>query len=160
MSKVYFGGMPTEPDVKKLLAAFPDIQEGDEIAHEDIERVIGHKREDNRYRAVVAAWRKRLLNDENQDLGAVSGIGFKCLAPDERISRSVDGFQSGTRKQLRSVRRAQLVRTDDPILTAKQDGMRRYGLALADQAAKMMKEIEPPKPQAQMPRLVPRTGTH
>lgn len=157
MSKVFFGGMPTQIDVDKLREAFPAIEEGDEVRHEDIEAVLGLERGSNRYKTVVEAWRKRLLND-GIDLGAVAGIGLKSLNATERIEKSVDGFQSGTRKQLRSIKRSQLVRTDDPILTAKQDTLRRWGVMVADNHNKMIKEIEPPKPQQQMPRLVPRQG--
>lgn len=155
MSKVFFGGMPTQIDVDKLREAFPAIEEGDEIRHEDIESVLGLERGSNRYKTVVEVWRKKMLND-GVDLGALAGIGFKSLNPTERIEKSVDGFQSGTRKQLRSIKRSQLVRTDDPILTSKQDTLRRWGVAMADSHNKMMKEIEPPKPQTQMPRLVPK----
>lgn len=154
MSKVFFGGMPTEIDVKKLREAFPEINEGDEIAHEQIEKLLNLDRNANRYRTVTEVWRKKLLN-EGTDMGAVAGVGFRCLNPKERITRSVEGFQSGTRKQLRAVRRSALVRTDDPILGRKQDLLRRYGAAIANEANSMMREIEPPKPQQQMSRFPP-----
>jgi hypothetical protein len=158
MSKMFFGGMPTDIDVRRLEEAFPKLQEGDDISHEQVEAVIGVDHTKSRYRVVTNAWRKQLLRDSNIELGSVSGVGFRCLKPEERISGSVKGFQQGVRKQMRSVKRSALVRTDDERLMKKQDLLRRYGAAIVNEATNMMKEIEPPKPQAQMPRIGPRAA--
>lgn len=156
MSKVHFGGMPTEIDVRAITEAFPDLREGTEIMHDEIVRVIRVEHGSNRYRAVTEAWRRQMLNQHNVEIAAVPGSGFRVLPPDERISGSIKGFQIGMRKQLRAVKRSGMVRTDDEGLRRKQDLLRRYGAAIASEASNMMKEIEPPKPQQQMPRLVPR----
>ena len=154
MSRLFLGGVPTNADVRKLKDAFPDLTEGTEIRHEEVERVLELSRESSRYRCVTLAWRRDLLTHSGVDLGAVAGIGFRCLNPSERIAASVDGFKSGTRKQMRSVRRSALVQTDDPTLLKKQDVLRRFGAAIAQEAGAMMKEIEPPRAQPQAPRLV------
>jgi hypothetical protein len=158
MGQVHFGGLPTNIDVRKLREAFGSLREGDEITHEMIEEVIGFKRDSSRYRTVTLAWRTALLKEDGIELGAVTGIGFRYLNASERIASSLRGFQSGTRKQMRSVRKAVQVRTDDPTLIKRQDLMRRFGAAIAAEATSMMKEIEPPKSQSQLPRLVPRTA--
>jgi hypothetical protein len=145
MSKMFFGGVPTALDVRKLQEAFPALSPGDEIEHEQIEAVIEVDRASSRYRTVTNAWRKHLLTDANIDIGAISGVGFRVLLDHERISTSVKGFQSGVRKQIRCVKRAILVRTDDEILRRKQEVMNRLGIAIASQATTMMREIEPPK---------------
>lgn len=158
MSKVFFGGVPTQADVRKINEAFPNLQEGDEISHEQIEQVLGYARTSNRYRTVTGAWRRQLLNDNGQEVGALAGVGFRCLKPDERISGSVKSFQSGTRKQMRAVRKAVVVRTEDPQLRRKQDLMRRFGAAIYAEASSMMKEIEPPHAHKQLPRRAPGAG--
>lgn len=158
MSKLFLGGVPTNADVRKLKEAFPDLTEGSEITHEEVERVVQLSRESSRYRSVTRAWRRDLLTHSGIDLAAVPGIGFRCLDAGERIAASVDGFKSGTRKQMRAVRRSALVQTDDPMLVKKQDVLRRFGAAIAQEAGAMLKEIEPPRAQQQAPRLIPKTG--
>lgn len=151
MGKAFFAGLPTEIDVRKLRAAFPKVSEGDEITHGQLEEALGFPRSKNRYRTVTNAWRKQLFN-EGLDLGAVVGVGFRCLTAPERISGSIKGFQAGTRKQLRSVRRAVVVRTEDPILVHKQDLLRRAGAAIVKEANTLMREIEPPAAARQLPK--------
>lgn len=155
MSKTFLGGVPTGIDVRRLDEVFADLAEGAEVTHEQVEAALGIGRAQTRYRTVTVAWRRSLLNDRNIELAAVPGIGFRVLAASERLNASVKGFRQGVRKQMRSVRRSDMVRTDDPILMRKQEVMRRAGMAIARESASMMKEIEPPKAQQQMPRLVP-----
>jgi hypothetical protein len=152
MSKAYFGGLPTAIDVRKLSDSFGEPDVGRTITHEEIEAALGIEHASNRYRTVVLSWRRKLLSESNIELGAVPGVGFKVLAADERISGSISSFQCGTRKQMRSVRRAMLVRTDDEILRRKQDVMQRTGSAIAAQASVLMKSIEPPKPTSALPK--------
>lgn len=159
MNKLFLGGVPTEVDVRKLREAFATIKEGDEIAHEQVEQVLSLARTTNRYRGVTLSWRKSLQRDHGIQLGAVAGVGFRCLNPQERVSDGVKGFQSGARKQLRAVKSVAMVRTDDPQLQAKQALMRRYGAAVANEVNSMMREIEPPKAVEQLPRLVPKRST-
>lgn len=158
MTKMFFGGVPTAMDVRRLNEAFPDLEEGDEISHSDIEALLELDHKSSRYRTVTSAWRRAMLNDHNIEIGAVAGAGFRCLTPGERVSGGIKGVKIGTRKQMRSVRRVMFVRTDDPILCRKQEVLQRFGIAVSAQASTMMKEIEPPKPTQRLPRL-PRGGT-
>lgn len=154
MSKTYFGGIPTSVDTRRLDEQFAGLMDGDEITHDEIEVVIGVRRGSSRYRTVTDAWRRSLLREKNIELAAVSGVGFRCLPPAERISASVRGVQSGMRKQLRSITRSAMVRTEDEGLRRKQDLLQRYGAVLRAEASKTMQEIEPPKPTQSQPRLV------
>lgn len=153
MSKAYFGGLPTQPDVNRLNEAFA-LKVGDEIRHEQIEAVLGVSRNSNRYRTVTNAWRnnRRMYGLE---LGSVTGVGFRVLDPAERIDRGYADVRSGVRKQLRAIDRTSAVITDDPALQKKQEVLHRYGLAVRREATEMRKQIEPPKPQAQLPRAAP-----
>lgn len=155
MSKPFFGGMPTEPDVKALQEAFPDVAKGETITHDAIEGVIRYSRQSGRYRIVVKAWRKHLLTTQNVDLGAIHGIGFRALNAEERINESIRGVRSGVRKTMRSVSRASYARTDDPVLVSKQDLLRRYGAAMSAQAANTFKQLDPPPAPQALPRIVP-----
>ena len=152
MSKMFFSGIPTAIDVRALIEAFPALVVGQELAHDEVAEVIAVDAKSSRYRTVTNSWRRQLLAENNIDLGAVAGTGFRVLAPDERITRGVTGFQSGTRKQMRSIRRATLVRTEDAALLRKQDILQRAGAAIANQASALMKTIELPGPPEQLPR--------
>lgn len=155
MSKVHFGGVPTDGDVRNLMEHFGQLKPGDEIAHEDVEQVLHSTRNTSRYRTVTGAWRKKLMREHNCDVAAVPGVGFRCLTDAERVAAGVSGVQSGLRKQLHSVVRADRVQTDDESLRSKQDVLRRYGVALRAEATKAMRMIEPPNPAEQAPRIVP-----
>lgn len=151
MTKAFFGGVPTAMDVRKLNEAFPELTEGDEIAHADIEALLGLAHTVSRYRTVTNAWRRSVLNDRNIEVAAVAGEGFRCLTAPERVSGGIRGVQIGTRKQMRSVRRVMFVRSDDPILCRKQEVLQRFAVAVTAQASDMMKEILPPKPTQRLP---------
>lgn len=149
MSKIFFGGIPTAPDVKKLREAFPKIAEGTDFTHEQISAVLGGMDpKSSRYRCVTLAWRKEMLNTHNIEIAAVSNIGFRALCGAERLDTNVKGFKHGARKQGKHIRRVGMVRAE--TLTeqeqSKQLHFMRLGAAVLSQASSMMKEIEPPKP--------------
>ena len=156
MSKMFFGGMPTGPDVRKLMKAFAALSEGDEITHESVESVLEIVRRDSRYKTVTTAWRRQLLKDRNIELAAIANIGFRALTPSERVSGAVAGIRYGVRKVARSVNKVTSVETTDPLLIHKRDHMRKLGNALIQSATAGMREIEPPKAQRPLPRLVPK----
>ena len=153
MSGQFFGGLPTAMDVRRLNEIFNNLTEGEEITHEQIEQAIGQDRKSHRYRTVTIAWRRHLLTEKNIEVGAVPGLGFRVLTPSERMSGGIKGFQSGARKQMRSIKRTILVRSDDPTIIRQQEIMQRIGAAIVHQASTMMKEVEPPKPVERNPRI-------
>lgn len=152
MSKLFFGGIPTAPDVKKLREAFPKIEEGTDFTHEQIQAVIGLHPKSTRYRCVTLAWRKEMLNEHNVEIAAVATIGFRALAGPERLDTNVRGFKQGARKQGKHLRRVGMVRAEtlSQIEQDKQQHVMRLGAAVLAQAASMMKEIEPPRAQQQI----------
>lgn len=58
-------GVPTEPDVKKLLKAWPpgEMKPGDKITKEQAADVLGVGVGDNRFISITNAWRKSLEPD-------------------------------------------------------------------------------------------------
>ena len=154
-NKLFFGGIPTTSDVRKLAAAFGVPAIGDEIAHDEMAATLGIAKTSNRYTGVVSAWRKLLRRDHNIEMGAVMGYGLRALNPDERISASIKGIRQGARKQIRSVRLSDSTVTDDPLLVKKQGLMRQYGAAMMTEANTMFRQLEPPKPAEQQPRRLP-----
>ena len=72
--KAYFAGVPTEPDIKKLLESFDveDMVPGYEIKYSEVSRVIDQPKEASRWRTVTTAWRNRLEKDRGIFIGCNS----------------------------------------------------------------------------------------
>lgn len=161
---VFHGGVPTEPDVKKLLEAFAEKATGSEITHEEVEQVLGISRNANRYRIVVEAWRSHQFKQNNIEIGALRGVGFKYLLPGERVDASFARFQFGLRQQKRSIEHAIRTPKQDllPHQVAKVEHIINAGAAVVFQAQHMLRSApaialpspkppqqrQPPKPDA------------
>lgn len=155
MTKLFLGGVPTGPDVITLIDALGDLMEGREIMHAEVEAILQIKRGSNRYRAVTEAWRRRELRESNIEIGALVSIGFRVLNANERVTTNINSFQSGSRKQGRSLRRLGAVRDSelDEIHRAHRDHAIRIGGAMLAQASALQKELSPPKAQPQLSQL-------
>lgn len=160
MSKLFFGGIPTAPDVKKLREAFPRIEDGTDFTHEQIQAVIGLHPKSARYRGVTLAWRKEMLKDHNIEIAAVAAVGFRALTGPERIESNIKGFKHGARKQGKHLRRVGMVPSETlaPSYRDKQTHFMRLGAAVLSQAGAMMKELEPPRAQPQISHQRPLPG--
>jgi len=106
---IFSSGIPTEPDVKKLLTTFTNLKAGVVITHTDIENTINVKPGTARYRTIVTAWRRRLLNEQNIDMEAVPSVGLRVLEPFERTTVSVRDFRRGVRRIGKSMSRIKRV---------------------------------------------------
>ncbi len=147
MSRPFFGGIPTKPDVEKLMDHF-SVQEGDVIEHENIIAVIGVEPSSNRYRNVVNAWRKALLTQKNLLLVAIPSVGYKVLTPTERVAHGVDGFVKSGRRIRKNAFLLGLVPDQElsGVDRAKKDHVVRVSIAVLDSMSDGMKQIEPRKP--------------
>jgi hypothetical protein len=83
---MWSGGVPTEPDVKRLLEAFPDIKPGDTVRYTDVAAIIQVDPKSSRFRSVTFTWRKRLYRDKNLLFTCDRGLGFRAYTPMERSS--------------------------------------------------------------------------
>lgn len=106
---IFSSGVPTEPDVKKLLTTFTNLKAGNVITHTDIENTIQVKPGTSRYKTIVTAWRRRLLNEQNIDMEAVPSVGLRVLEQFERVTVSVRDFRRGVRRIGKSVSRIRRV---------------------------------------------------
>lgn len=157
-SGLFLGGVPTEPDVKRLIEAYSTLKPGDEITHAEMARTIDADERSNRYRTVVTAWRRQMLKLHNVDMQPIRGVGFRIIDGIERISASVKDYGGGVRKIVRSVGRARRVEMEK--LTNEQQRVSEHALrhmeATADSARRASKEIASKfTPQAQLPRARP-----
>lgn len=157
MSKtsLFLGGLPTEPDVKRLIEAFETPAEGRIIAHGEIGAIIGHDHRSNRYRSVVGAWRQQLLKLHNIELEAVPGVGYKALAPHERMTASIRGYGRGVRKigrSVTSIRRVPVERLDADRKRVAEHATRHMEATLTQARADSKSIAFEFKPQDRLPR--------
>jgi hypothetical protein len=80
-SSVFFGGIPTEPDVNKLLEEInvKEMKPGETVPYSDVGIVIGQRVGTSRWRSVTNAWRKRLEKDYNIIIGCKSFEKAFCI---------------------------------------------------------------------------------
>jgi hypothetical protein len=102
--KMFFGGVPVDPEVKMLRSHFGVPVHGQVIAHEDCETVLGLDRKSSRYKTVIHAWRSSLKRSDNIEFIALPGEGFRVLFDDERVEVHISGVSRGIRKIDRSAR--------------------------------------------------------
>lgn len=98
-------GLSTKPEVDKLKEYFGTPQENTPILYEEIETVIGLRKnsniksECNRFNTIVYAWRKKLLRHLNIMMAPTDDRkGLVRLCPNERVNYSVNGVTIGVRK--------------------------------------------------------------
>ncbi len=93
----HFAGMPTKPDVDRLMEHFGIPKEDQLLPWGDIEGVIGHRRGTHRFATVLSAWRRRLFREHNVVLDSVPGEGLVALSPDGRVEFGVRKERCGVR---------------------------------------------------------------
>jgi hypothetical protein len=151
-SLVFSAGVPTAPDVDKLVSVFGDLPEGRVIQWAEIEQATGLFRGTNRFGTVVDAWRKRIERDSNIILGAVAGTGLKVLDRRERCELGGAKLKSG----LRSTRRggAVVAKTDRTGLPAEvvraADHVVRISAMIVGVAATEAKRLRYPDPELRL----------
>jgi hypothetical protein len=113
-SGLYFGGIPTGPDVQALmdLMDLAEWKQGSVLSYEAIESALKMKRRTYRFRTVVSVWRKKILREKLIDTEAVTNEGIKWLEEPERVGVSVRDHGRHVRGQGRALRRISLVRTE------------------------------------------------
>ena len=156
----YFGGVPTAPQVRRLMEKFKDVQAGDAIKLDDISEVIGEPVRSNRFRTIVDAFRRALARDRNFVTERIAGMGtIRILLDSERTGFGARGIRQGSRKVHRSV--GVIVATPTEKLTdAERETnfhVRRLGEAIVTTTRSAMKEIA--QIFAAPPKQLPRTKT-
>jgi len=168
-SNVYFGGMPVEPDIRKLRARFGVPEPGQLITHEEIEVCLSvpYRRKipgetfapiNTRYRTITKRWCDELRAEASRDHEAVPGVGIRFLTAAGVVKASKSDVRTGVRRIGKGTRRLALVSPvelhHDPAVLADYDHTRRIvtGLYLAGQhAARAM--LKPPAPPDPLPRV-------
>lgn len=151
-TKQHFGGIPTVVEVALLEEKF-NLVEGMEITHQDIEDAIQINWNTTRYRAVTAAWRKKILRDKNLLIDSLHGIGFRVLTPSERVSGSVKKVTYGVKAVKKGGGLAMIIPADRLTETErhKASHMVKLSAQIVADANMAMRTIEPPKKTERLP---------
>jgi hypothetical protein len=105
-TKLFFGALPYEPDVKRIEEAFPikNLYEGQIIKHPEIAKVLGVVHGTNRYYGVVNSW-KTLLKHHKIELLTKPKIGYEVGEPHEIMAQAEKDLRSGLKKTGKGIKR-------------------------------------------------------
>ena len=104
-SAICEGGVPLDPDVRKLVEALGVPEVGTTIPYAQLESLLNTPWRSNRFRAVTATWRKKLFRDHNLVLKAIPGSAFEVA--DSRARLEVTG--KTLKRGVRTIARAHVV---------------------------------------------------
>ena len=98
----FFGGIPTDADIRRIRDAYPDDELKDQIAtKEEIAAIIDVKADSHRFRTVTHRWRRVVFAETNKIIGLLQGV-FHVLDDKEKVDLAC----SKQRAALKSVRRS------------------------------------------------------
>jgi len=100
---IWGAGVPTEPDVKAIVAKFAPFAVGDLLTHDALETVTNTKRGTHRYRTIITALKRHTERECGLVLGAVAGTGYKVLDDCERVDMGLGKLHSAGRASMRAV---------------------------------------------------------
>lgn len=115
-SKLFFGGVPTEPYVKRLNEHFGELEaDGRVIEHAELEPLVDAKKGSNAYKTRVDAWRRALWRTRQLVLDGryAAGEGYKVLSPNEMVRHSTREAHSGRRRFERALAVASVAALDE-----------------------------------------------
>lgn len=110
-TKHFRGGIPTQPDVQKLLDTFGVPPEDQLIPYGAIEKLIDCDRKSSRFITVCHKWRRRLEQMHNVFMQALDGEGYFHCPPDRRVDTCGRRMASNLRGIRRNAKRAATTET-------------------------------------------------
>jgi len=123
---LYFGGVPTDPDIKRIRDKWPDaeLQPGQEIPCDEVAAAIGEPINSNRFRTVTARWR-RLVEKGPTGLVVKQRRGaFAVLAPGEVVNSN----ESDLRGAIKKTRRAAIRGSRVEVAELSEDERKRHDI--------------------------------
>jgi hypothetical protein len=101
---MFFNGIPTGTDVRRLRAAFPDetLKPGTIIPHSEVATVINTPVGSPRYLTITNIWRKIVESETDKIIGVERGQGFKVLSEGEKVFLSGNKLRSSGRMARRA----------------------------------------------------------
>ncbi len=104
VQKVYFGGIPTEPDVRRIRERFPDDQlvVGQVIPYSEVATIIQAPYRSARFVCVTQRWRILVEKDRGLVIGVEKSEGFKVLDDHQKLDLSGDKLRTAVKQARRS----------------------------------------------------------
>ena len=153
-ARPFFRGIPSGPDVAKLIDAF-GIPEPGIITHDSISKVIDQPLETHRYVSVVHQWRKRLMREYNIQMVGERGVGYRILSETERVDFARHGLARNAKLVVRQHQHALLIdvnKLDEPT-RKKHDHVVRASASMASAVQNTERELANAlRPPEQLPR--------
>ena len=109
----YLGGIPYEPDIRKLMESFGVPEIGSVIKYEQMAVAIATDPQSHRFRGVLTAWLRRLLREHNVEGRALRGIGIEFMVPNERVDEGARRSRLNARQLGRITRKVGMVPAAD-----------------------------------------------
>jgi len=94
-SKYNWGGVPTAPDVARLMESIP-IEPGTQVTHKAVMDVIGITNGANRFKTITSAWRKHIFRTMSLDSTNTNGV-FEFLKAKEALVKNRHTYTLNTR---------------------------------------------------------------
>ena len=136
-SSVIFDGIPTGPEVRMLMKAFPDLQADSFLSYDEIGAEIKESYGENRFRTVLSSWR-RALQEQGLVTECVPSQGIRVMTDSDVIASAYGGVNSARKKIRRTAKKISVIRPEDERIQAEALHARTL-LAKTEQA---MKESE------------------
>lgn len=150
-SKLFFGGVPTAPDVRKMIDVVLALAPGHTVTYEALSAQIEVSEESSRFQTVLRACRRELEQAHNVATEAVRGVGIRRLPEDERAAQGAKTFRGGVRRVKRSVEQVSAIKTEllDENQRAMATHVRRVVAAaytgLQESRVELAAALKPPK---------------
>lgn len=146
MSKLFLGGVPTGPEVDRLMTGV-EIKPGTKVSYETVADITGVRVNESRFRSVTNAWRKRVFREKALEVKAEGGC-FVILTPDEALTNGISSFHKVGRALGRTNVKVSVINEaelSNERAATKRLLQREIGM-VSDAARRAAKEIAAPKP--------------
>lgn len=102
-AELFFGGIPTKPDVDKIARRWPThaLTPGQTIPYREVAEVIGETVRSNRFRSVTNAWRKSV--EPGHFIGADGQGHFVVMTESDKLALGQAKMKTAGRLVRRSV---------------------------------------------------------
>jgi hypothetical protein len=150
---LHFGGMSTDPEVKRLREQYPAamLQPGFTIHYDDISTIIGVEYGQTRWDTVVDAWRRKIEKEDNVVLLPERGLRrFRVASPEDRVRDGLCAWGEIRRKLKRRSLRVARADVEGEALTATRGHFLRYSAMVVNQLQAGQKALPAP-PSANRP---------
>ena len=125
-TQLFFGGIPTDIELKKLCDHWPETQMsiGDQFTYDEIATIISVRKKTTHLRTITNRWRKHIEALTGQILGPFDGKGLKVLSDSEKFSLRKSKTKSARKYTLRSIEIGANINLQNLSLVEREEDLR------------------------------------